>query len=72
MSEWKKIPFDQVAGFSYGKMPKKDLLGRGEFQTFSGYKYLDKYPEYNCDIGDLIVVARGVGGSGDVKLVNRK
>ena len=72
MSEWQQLPFDQVAGFSYGKMPKKDLLGRGEFQTFSGYKYLDKYPEYNCDIGDLIVVARGVGGSGDVKLVNRK
>ncbi|HAV5325833.1 TPA: restriction endonuclease subunit S [Acinetobacter baumannii] len=72
MSDWKKIPFNQVASFSYGKMPKKDLLGKGEFQTFSGYKYLDKYPEYNCDIGDLIVVARGVGGSGDVKLVNRK
>lgn len=72
MSEWKRIPFNQVASFSYGKMPKKDLLGKGEFQTYSGYKYLDKYPEYNCDADDLIVVARGVGGSGDVKLVNRK
>lgn len=72
MSEWKTVSFNQVCAFSYGKMPKKELLGQGEFQIYSGYKYLDKYPEYNCDNGDLIVVARGVGGSGDVKLVNRK
>jgi type I restriction enzyme, S subunit len=50
-------------------MPKKDLLGQGNYPTFSGYKYQYLYPESNCKKGDLIVVARGVGGTGDVKII---
>ncbi|MFZ5227573.1 MULTISPECIES: restriction endonuclease subunit S [Enterobacteriaceae] len=72
MSEWMEIAFKDACSFSYGKMPKKEKIGHGSFQIFTGYKYLDSYPEYNCDQGDVIVVARGVGGSGDVKIVNKK
>jgi type I restriction enzyme S subunit len=72
MRIWKEYHLGQIADFSYGKMPKKDLLNKGIFPTFSGYKYQHKYPENNCEIGDLIVVARGVGGTGDVKLVKEK
>ncbi|HCL9958021.1 TPA: restriction endonuclease subunit S [Escherichia coli] len=67
-----EIAFKDACSFSYGKMPKKEKIGHGSFQIFTGYKYLDSYPEYNCDQGDVIVVARGVGGSGDVKIVNKK
>jgi len=50
-------------------MPKKDKLDTGIYPTFSGYKYQYLYPEINCKKGDVIVVARGVGGTGDVKIV---
>ena len=58
-----------IAMFSYGKMPKKDKLNTGIYPTYSGYKYQYIYPEINCQEGDVIVVARGVGGTGDVKIV---
>jgi type I restriction enzyme S subunit len=69
MGEWKEINIGNDATLSYGKMPKKDLLGKGNYPTFSGYKYQYLYPESNCKKEDLIVVARGVGGTGDVKII---
>jgi type I restriction enzyme S subunit len=78
-SELEKIPegwrieeLGNISTFNYGKMPKKSLLNTGDFPTYSGYKYQYSYPEYNCEKKDLIVVARGVGGTGDVKLVKEK
>ncbi|MFH7321622.1 restriction endonuclease subunit S, partial [Desulfurivibrio sp. D14AmB] len=64
-----KYRLSELAKFSYGKMPDKNLLDKGEYPTFSGYKYQHKYPKFNCTEGEVIVVARGVGGTGDVKLV---
>lgn len=53
----------------YGRMPdKKKLLDKGEFPVFSGYRIVGYYDECNIDKQELIVVARGVGGTGDVKL----
>lgn len=72
MTEWKEYKLGEIATFSYGKLPNKNLLGKGPYVVYSGYKYLEHYPEYNCKEGDVILVARGVGGTGDVKLVNRK
>lgn len=72
MSEWAEIKLGEIASFSYGTMPKKEKLGNGPYPTFSGYRYQYKYPEYNCENDDLIVVARGVGGTGDVKIVKEK
>lgn len=69
MSEWEEYKIGDIGNFSYGKMPKKDKLNSGSFPTFSGYKYQYTYPEFNCKKDDLIVVARGVGGTGDVKVV---
>lgn len=71
-SEWKEYKLGDVATFAYGKLPKKELLGKGNYFTFSGYKYVDLYPEYNCEKGDVILVARGVGGTGDVKLTMQR
>lgn len=71
MSEWKEYSLGEISNFSYGKMPDKKLLGRGHYPTFSGYKYQHQYPKKNISKGDVIVVARGVGGTGDVKLVKK-
>jgi len=71
-SETREYKLSEIATLSYGKMPRSELLGKGEFPTFSGYKYQHRYPETNCDEGDIIVVARGVGGTGDVKVVKQK
>ncbi|WP_222611743.1 restriction endonuclease subunit S [Seonamhaeicola algicola] len=71
-NNWKTYKLEDIASFSYGKMPKKKLLGKGKYPTFSGYKYQYQYPEFNVLKDDLIVVARGVGGTGDVKLVKEK
>lgn len=68
----REVVLGDIATFSYGTMPKKERIGTGIYPTFSGYKYQYTYPEYNCDAGDLIVVARGVGGTGDVKIVKEK
>lgn len=70
-SKWIKYRLGDIATFSYGKMPKKELIGLGKYVVFSGYKYTDNYPEKNLSVGDLIVVARGVGGTGDVKIANQ-
>ena len=71
MSEWKEYKLGDVSTFSYGSMPKKEKLGIGLYPTYSGYKYQELYPECNCKKGDIIVVARGVGGTGDVKIVKQ-
>ena len=68
-NSWKECRLGDIALFSYGKMPKKAKLGSGSYPTYSGYKYQFNYPEKNCNKGDVIVVARGVGGTGDVKIV---
>ena len=56
-----------VAQFKYGTMPKKEKLGRGEYVAFSGYQVVGSYPEKMYSTPQLIIVARGVGGCGDIK-----
>ncbi|MDA5956265.1 restriction endonuclease subunit S [Listeria monocytogenes] len=53
----------------YGKMPKKDRITEdGQYPIYSGYRIVGYYDEYNLEQPTLIVVARGVGGTGDVKI----
>lgn len=60
-------PLSTIAKFKYGTMPKKDKLGTGHYQAFSGYQIVGTYPEVMFKNPQLIIVARGVGGCGDVK-----
>ena len=65
----KRIIFSEIADFSYGIIPDKHLISEnGEYPIWSGYLYSGFYPLKNTNIDDLIVVARGVGGTGDVKI----
>jgi type I restriction enzyme, S subunit len=59
----------EIASFRYGTLPKKELISEvGNYPIFTGYRYSGMYPMSNCEKNDIIVVARGVGGTGDVKL----
>ena len=71
MAEMRK--FGDFATFKYGKMPnKKKLTEMGKYPVYSGYRYVGYYDEYNTEAGQIIVVARGVGGTGDVKLTKER
>ena len=72
-SNWKKYIFKNFANFKYGKMPSKSkITDDGKYPVYIGYRYVGRYNEYNIDKETLIIVARGVGGTGDVKLTKEK
>ena len=65
--------FGDFASFKYGKMPdKKKLTETGKYPVYSGYRYVGYYDEYNTEANQIIVVARGVGGTGDVKMTKER
>ena len=67
------IRFGDFASFKYGKMPnKKKVTECGSYPVYSGYRYVGFYDEYNTEANQLIIVARGVGGTGDVKLTKER
>jgi type I restriction enzyme S subunit len=68
MTTFQKVKLGDVADMRYGTMPLKKKVGSGDYEIFSGYRYSDKYPEFNCKKGDVVIVARGVGGTGDIKI----
>lgn len=72
--EFDKYELNEFCTFSYGKMPKKDKIidDITKYPIFSGYQIVGYYEEYNIDKDELIVIARGVGGTGDVKLTPAK
>lgn len=69
---WKREKLGDIADFKYGKMPITKLLLDKGYPIFSGYRITGYYPEYTIDEPSIIIVARGVGGTGDVKLTPRK
>jgi len=69
---WEVKLLNELGNIFYGKMPKKDKLQNEGFPVYSGYRDVGFYPIYNCDKGKVIVVARGVGGTGDVKMTSEK
>ena len=73
MEEWKEYKLGDIATFKYGTMPKKDKISdNGLYPIFSGYRIVGYYDEYNLEKSELIIVARGVGGTGDAKLSPEK
>ena len=72
-SNWKECKFSEIATFKYGKMPQKDkIVENGIYPIFSGYRIVGRYNNYNTGKNTLIIIARGVGGTGDVKLTKEK
>ena len=63
---------DITKKFVYGSMPKNELIAENGYPIFSGYRYLGFYKKFNIENRSIVVVARGVGGTGDVKIVEPK
>jgi len=65
-----EISLGELSSMKYGKMPKKDILLQSDdgYPVFSGYRVTGYAKEYLYEDPMLIVVARGVGGTGDVKI----
>ncbi len=69
---WEKVKLGEVAEFKYGKMPKSEQLTKTGFPVYSGYRITGFTNKYLFEKPTLIVVARGVGGTGDVKISPEK
>ncbi|MBR8748598.1 hypothetical protein IX317_000257 [Fusobacterium sp. DD29] len=68
-----KKKLKELVNFKYGKMPmKRKISEKGKFPVFSGYRVNGYYDEYNVEKNEIIVIARGVGGTGDVKIIREK
>lgn len=65
---FRKIRLGDVAEMKYGKMPPKEFLSSDGFPVFSGYRITGYSKEYLYKEPKLVIVARGVGGTGDVKI----
>ncbi len=61
------IKFSDIATFCYGKMPDKAHIVENGFPIFSGYQISGYYDTYNCESDELVLIARGVGGTGEIR-----
>ena len=68
MEEWKEYKLGEIAEMKYGKLPNKFAGCKGQIPIWSGYRVVGHTNSVNCKKGTAIVVARGVGGTGDVKI----
>ncbi len=59
----------EVCNIKYGKMPKKeDIIDTDGYPIFTGYLISGYHREYMYDDSEIIIVARGVGGAGDIRM----
>lgn len=65
---WTNVQLGQVCSFKYGQMPKKEDLVDAGYPVFSGYGIVGASTKFHYEKPQIVVVARGVGGTGDVKL----
>lgn len=74
--EFKEYRLNEIMyNFKYGTMPKKEKIKdkhNGKYPIYTGYLISGYYDECNIETETLIVVARGVGGTGDVKITPEK
>lgn len=65
--EWKEYSLGDISKLKYGKNVSAKLC-KGPVPVFSGYRKIGTCNTINCKKDTVIVIARGVGGCGDVKL----
>lgn len=69
---WASVKLGEISGMKYGKMPPSEVLCDEGYPIFSGYRITGYSKEYLYNDPQVIVVARGVGGTGDVKMSPEK
>ncbi len=65
---FKEVRLSDISTMKYGKMPKKEDLVDNGYPIFSGYRITGFSKFFLHKERQVVVVARGVGGTGDVKL----
>lgn len=65
--EWKDYSLGDISKLKYGKNVSAKLC-KGPVPIFSGYRKIGTCNTINCKKNTVIVIARGAGGCGDVKL----
>jgi len=65
---WREFKLSQIANMAYGKMPPEGIKVDKGYPIFTGYRIAGYSSKYTHKDSMLIVVARGVGGTGDVKI----
>ncbi|MCR9257688.1 MAG: restriction endonuclease subunit S [Alphaproteobacteria bacterium] len=66
---WREVKLaDLCSDFKYGKMPPKEAIVEEGYPIFSGYRITGYARQYLYEEAQLVLVARGVGGTGDVKI----
>jgi type I restriction enzyme S subunit len=66
--EWKNFSLEELCSFKYGKFLAKSELAETGYPVFSGYGVVGYLPTYMFKEPQLLIVCRGEGGTGDVKL----
>ena len=67
-SDWLSYKLADLATFKYGDFLAKTTLNDSGFPVFSGYKVVGYLPTYQYYDQQLLIVCRGEGGTGDVKM----
>ena len=68
MSTLKEVKLKDICTFKYGKIHPKSLKVDVGYPVYSGYRVTGYTSQYLYENPMLVVVARGVGGTGDVKI----
>jgi type I restriction enzyme, S subunit len=63
---WEVVKLGDIAEMKYGTMPKKNKRQDTGYPIFSGYGIVGYFPEYHYEESKIVVVARGVGGTGNI------
>lgn len=64
----KTIKLKEIVSMKYGIMPKPSIISENGYPIYSGYGVTGYAKQFLYKEPQLIVVARGVGGTGDVKI----
>lgn len=65
---WRTEKLKAIAGFQYGKMPLQEHVVDNGYPIYTGYRTSGYYDSFLYEKPMLLVIARGVGGTGDVKM----
>lgn len=65
---WRVEPLSFFADFKYGKMATPDILCDKGFPVYSGYRIVGYCNQYMFEDPQLVVLARGVSGTGEVRI----
>lgn len=68
----KEYKVEDIAKIKYGKMPPKDIIKDSGYPVFSGYGITGYASNYNTKEPSVVIIARGVGGTGKVKISPEK